>query len=189
MLVSTVQQSESATHTHVCVLSCDQVCETPWTVACQAPPFHGILQARILEWAATSFSGVHIHIPASSGSPSHLRPRRALSRVSSAVQQIPVKSLSRVQLSVTPKTVVCLSPPSMGFPRQEYWSGLPFPSPRDLPDSGTQVSHIAGGFFTSEPPGKPRFSLIIYFIQEVENKYMDAKGERGGQKWEIERDI
>ena len=48
---------------------------------------------------------------------------------------------------------------SMGFPRQEYWSGLPFPSLGDLPDPGIKLSLmspvLAGGFFTTEPPGKP----------------------------------
>ena len=46
----------------------------------------------------------------------------------------------------------------MGFPRQEYWSGLPFPSPGDLPDPGIEpVSPaLAGGFFTAEIPGKPQ---------------------------------
>ena len=46
---------------------------------------------------------------------------------------------------------------SMGLPRQEYWSGLPFPPPRDLPDPGIEpVSpSLAGGFFTIEPPGLP----------------------------------
>ena len=45
----------------------------------------------------------------------------------------------------------------MGFFRQEYWSGWPFPSPGDLPDSGMEpVSPaLAGGFFTTEPPGEP----------------------------------
>ena len=47
----------------------------------------------------------------------------------------------------------------MGFPRQEYGSGLPFPTPGALPDSGIQptfpVSSVVGGFFTAEPPGKP----------------------------------
>ena len=50
------------------------------------------------------------------------------------------------------------SPPdvSRGFRRQEYWSGLPFPSPGDLPDPGTAPSSpaLAVGFFTTEPPGK-----------------------------------
>ena len=44
--------------------------------------------------------------------------------------------LSRVRLCATPWTVACQAPPSMGFPRQEYWSGLPFPSPGDLPNPG-----------------------------------------------------
>ena len=45
----------------------------------------------------------------------------------------------------------------MGFPSQEYWSGLPFHSPGDLPDPGIEPTSpaLACGFFTSEPPGKP----------------------------------
>ena len=49
-----------------------------------------------------------------------------------------MKSLSRVWLSVTPWTVAYQAPLSMGFSRQDYWNGLPFPSPRDLPDSGIE---------------------------------------------------
>ena len=48
------------------------------------------------------------------------------------------KSLSCVQLFATPWTVAHQAPPSMGFSRQEYWSGLPFPSPRDLSDPGIE---------------------------------------------------
>ena len=46
----------------------------------------------------------------------------------------------------------------MGFPRQEYWSGFPFPSPGNLPDRRIQLAApaFAGGFFTIEPPGKPK---------------------------------
>ena len=46
---------------------------------------------------------------------------------------------------------------SVGFPRQEYWSGLPFPSPRDLPDPGIEPTSpaLAGVFFTTVQPGKP----------------------------------
>ena len=47
-----------------------------------------------------------------------------------------MKLLSRVQLFATSWTVANQAPPSMGFSRQEYWSGLPFPSPEDLPDPG-----------------------------------------------------
>ena len=49
-----------------------------------------------------------------------------------------VKLLSRVRLFVTPWTVAYQAPPSMGFFRQEYWSGLPFPSPGDLPNAGIE---------------------------------------------------
>ena len=56
-----------------------------------------------------------------------------------------VKSLSRVWLFATSWTVAYRAPPSMGFSRQEYWSGVPFPSPGELPNPGiTQVSCIAG---------------------------------------------
>ena len=68
-----------------------------------------------------------------------------------------MKSLSRVRLFVTPWTVAYQAPPSMGFSRQECCSGLPFPSPGDLPQprDQTQVSRTAGEFFTNEPPAKP----------------------------------
>ena len=49
-----------------------------------------------------------------------------------------MKSLSRVRLFATPWTVAYQAPPSMGFSRQEYWSGLPFPSPEDLPLPGIE---------------------------------------------------
>ena len=65
--------------------------------------------------------------------------------------------LSHVRLMVTPWTVACRNPLSMGFSRQEYWSGLPFLSPGHLPHSGIEPESpaLAGRFFTSEPPGKP----------------------------------
>ena len=49
---------------------------------------------------------------------------------------------------------------SVEFPRQEYWSGLPFPPPGDLPDPGMEPMFpaLAGGFFTTKPPGKPLIS-------------------------------
>ena len=52
--------------------------------------------------------------------------------------KVKVKSLSRVQLFATPWTVAYQAPLSMGFSRQEYWNGLPFPSPGDLPDPGIE---------------------------------------------------
>ena len=73
---------------------------------CSPPgsPIPGILQARTLEWVAISFS-------------------------SAGKWNVKAKSLSRVWLLVTPWTAAHQAPPSMGFFRQEYWSGLPLPSP------------------------------------------------------------
>ena len=67
-----------------------------------------------------------------------------------------VKSVSRVQLFVTTWTVAYQAPPSMGFSRREYWSGVPFPSPGDLPDPGIKPWSPAfqADALTSEPPGK-----------------------------------
>ena len=68
-----------------------------------------------------------------------------------------VKSLSRVELFATPWTVAYQASQSMGFSRQEYWSGLPFPPPGHLPDPGTEPGSPAleADALTSEPPGKP----------------------------------
>ena len=65
---------------------------------------------------------------------------------------------SSVWLFATQWTVACKAPLSMGFSRQEYYSGLPCPPPGDLPDprDRTCVSCIAGGFFTTEPSRKPK---------------------------------
>ena len=67
-------------------------------------PIPGILQARTLEWVAISFFNVWNW-------------------------KVKVKSLSRVRLFATPRTAAHQAPPSMGFSRQEYWSGSPLPSP------------------------------------------------------------
>ena len=68
-----------------------------------------------------------------------------------------VKSLSRVQLFATPWTVAYQAPSPTEFSRQEYWNGLPFPSPGDLPDPGIEPGPPAlqVDILPSEPPGKP----------------------------------
>ena len=78
-----------------------------------------------------------------------------------------VQLLSHVQLFATPQTVAYQAPLSVGFPRQESWSGLLFPSPRDLPDPRIEprISFLAGGFVTTEPPPisfriKMKFQLL-----------------------------
>ena len=75
-----------------------------------------------------------------------------------------VCSVVHVQLFATPWTVALQGLLSMGSPRQEYWSGLPFPSPGDLPDPGMELasSALAGGFFTTEPFGKLLMSPGLY---------------------------
>ena len=106
-------------------LSCVRLFATPWTI-------HGILQARILEWVAFPFSR-------------------------SSQKWSEVNLLSHVQLFTTPWTAASQAPPSMGFSRQEYWSGLPFPSPGDLPDSGIEPGSpsLQVDALPSKPPGKP----------------------------------
>ena len=83
--------------------SCPTLCDP---MDCSLPAFsvHGILQARTLEWVAISFS-------------------------SAWKWKVKVKSLSRVWLLATPWTSAYQAPPSMGFSRQQYWSGVPLPSP------------------------------------------------------------
>ena len=84
--------------------------------------------------------------------------------------EVKVKLLSHVWLFATPWTVVHQVPPSMGFSRQEYRRGLPFPSPGNLPDPGIKPRSPAlqADALTSEPPGKPMliehpiFSLSAY---------------------------
>ena len=71
---------------------------------------------------------------------------------------------SRVQLCATLWTAAHQASLYTGFSRQEYWSGLPFPSPEDLPNPGIELASpaLAGGFFTTEPPGKPKAILPHY---------------------------
>ena len=84
-----------------CPTLCDPVDSSPL-----GSPVPGILQARTLEWAAISFSKAW-------------------------KWKVKVKSLSYVRLLATPRTAAYQAPPSIGFSRQEYWSGLPLPSPRE----------------------------------------------------------
>ena len=69
-----------------------------------------------------------------------------------------VLSRSVVSDSVTSWTAAHQAPLSTGFSRQEYWSGLPLPSPGDLPNPGIELTSpaLVGRFFFSEPPGKPQ---------------------------------
>ena len=84
------------------------------------------------------------------------------------------QSLSHVQLFTNPWTVARQAPRSMEFSRQGYWSGLPFPSPRDLPNPGIEpVSPVfpalASRFFTTEPPRKPLMENILAPQTEIQD--------------------
>ena len=78
--------------------------------------------------------------------------------------KVKVKSLSPIPLFVSPWTVAYQAPRSMGFSRQEYWSGLPFPSPGDLPNPGIEPGSPALQTDTlpSEPLGKPLLGLWLH---------------------------
>ena len=90
--------SAAAKSLQSCPTLCDPIDNSP-----PGSPVPGILQARTLEWVAISFSNAW-------------------------KWKVKVKSLSRVRLLATPWTAAYQAPPSMGFSRQEYWSGVPLPS-------------------------------------------------------------
>ena len=83
-----------------------------------------------------------------------------------------VKSLSRVRPFATPWTVAYQAPLSIGFSRQESWSGLPFPSPGDLPYPGIEPGFPAlqADALPWEPPGSPSPSLIPYLFSQLANQ-------------------
>ena len=111
------------------------------------------------------------------------------------VQRKKVKSLSRVQLFVTPRTVAHQAPPSMGFSRQHYWSGVPFPSPGDPPNPGIEPvflapSTLAGGFLNTELHGKqhfpvdPRVNTALIQIWDLRNVSFNTES---GTYWNHEK--
>ena len=83
----------------------------------------------------------------------------------------------------TPWTVAHQTPLSMGFPRQEYYSGLSFPSLGELPNPGIEpaspalqaVSCIAGRFFTTEPRGKPSAIIIIPILHKTTLRFREIR--------------
>ena len=108
-----------------------------------------------------SAGGAQVRVPTQGAS------QRSLPRTKnlSATEYMLACSLSRIWLFVSPWTVAHQAPLSKEFSRQEHWSGLLFPSPGDLPNSGIKgawpLSHaLAGRFFTTELPGKPATEYI-----------------------------
>ena len=104
-----------------CPTLCDPIDSSP-----PGSSVHGILQARTLEWVAISSSNAW-------------------------KWKVKVKSLSRVRLLATPWTAAYQAPPSMGFSRQEYWSGVPLPSPIDMLSTPKEKSKSPACTFQSTP--------------------------------------
>ena len=127
----------------VSYFSCVQLCVTLWTVTCQAPLSMGF--SRQDYWSGLPFPspgdlpdpGIK---PVSLTSPALTNRFFTIGATWEALQLgwSEVKSLSGVQLFETPWTVAYQAPQSMEFSRQEYWSGLPFPAPGDLPNPGIE---------------------------------------------------
>ena len=86
-------------------------------------------------------------------------------------RKVKAKSLSRVQLLETPRTVARQDPLSNGFCRQEHWSGLPFPSLGDLPDPGIEPwsPALQVDYLPSEPPGKSTEELYKKDLNDLDN--------------------
>ena len=112
--------------------SCPTLCN-PIDSSPPGSPVSEILQARTLEWVAISFSNAW-------------------------KWKVKVKSLSRVRLLATPWTVAHQTPPSIGFSRQEYWSGVPLPSPRS--DMGGSQFYVS----LYEEPSNYFPQQLYYFI-------------------------
>ena len=160
-LLTTLTAAAAAKLLQSCPTLCDPIDGSP-----PGFPILGILQPRTLEWVAISFSNAW-------------------------KWKVKVKSLSRVRLSATPWTAAFQAPPSMGFSRQEYWSGVPLPSP--------PLSNSKYNFISILKEISPEYSLkglmlklklqyfghLIQRIDSLEKTQMMGKiegGERRGQQ-------
>ena len=121
LVISFSKESESEV-----AQSCPTLCD-PMDSSPPGSSLHGILQARILEWVAIPFSRGSSQ-PRDRTWVSHIAGRRfiiwATREAHHLAKKVKVKSLSRVRLFATPWTLAYQAPPSMGFSKQEYWSGL-----------------------------------------------------------------
>ena len=129
----------------LCPPLCDPIDGSP-----PGSPVPGILQARTLEWVAISFSNAW-------------------------QWKVKVKSLSHVRLLATPRTAAHHAPPSMGFSRQEYWSGVPLPSPKI-----EYYTTIKIEFWTHEitwmkrSQTKKTINCMILFIRHSRQNYIET---------------
>ena len=146
--------------------------ETPWTVARQPSLSMGFSRQEYWSGLPSPPPGDLPHPwfrPTSLMSPA-LAGRFSTTRTTWNNLSLKLKLcvLNRVQVSVTPWTVACQAPLSLEFSRQEYWSGLPFPTPRNLPGPGIQLASpaLVGGFLTL--PHLRRHVNIFKFVSQFE---------------------
>ena len=142
-LISSASVAAAAKSLQLCPTLCDPVDSSP-----PGSPVPGILQAGTLEWVASSFSNAW-------------------------KWKVKVKSLSRARLLATPWTAAYQAPPSMGFSRRRYWSGVPLPSPSVSVRSLPFLSFIEPIFawnvplvsnFLEELSGLSRCIVFLYFF-------------------------
>ena len=130
--LSAAAAAAAAKSLQLCPTLCDPIDSSP-----PGSPVPGILQARTLEWVAISFANEW-------------------------KWKVKLKSLSHVQLLTTPWTAAYQAPPSMGFSRQEYWSGVPLPSPS--PDWALINSII--------PQGQLEQALLLPFHKHLQSNIL-----------------
>ena len=141
--------------------SCPTLCD-PRDGSPPGSPIPGILQARTLEWVAISFSNAW-------------------------KWNVKVKSLSHARLLATPWTAAYQAPPSLGFSRQEYWSGMPLPSPPTLFTSSQKQEHICtrlkipGSTYIPNP--LPSVSQIAYKVTSNEACKVDGSVKIHYHQW------
>ena len=155
--------------------SCSVMSDFLWPMDCSSPgsSIHGIFQARILEWVAIYFSRGSSR-PRDETRVSHIAGRHSNvwatreALMCNFYRAWVLSHFACVWLFATPWTFACQAPLSMGFSRQEYWSGLPCPPPGDLSDSEIKptslMSHaLAGRFFTTGATWEVQ--LFVWYIQ------------------------
>ena len=138
--------------------SCPTLCD-PIDGSPPGSPIPGILQARTLEWVTISFSNTW-------------------------KWKVKVKSLSRVRPSATPWTAAFQAPPSMGFSRQEYWSGVPLPSPFMMLVA-TNYHRLYRGGDQNLPQEKEMQKGKTVVWEGLTNSWEKKRSKRQRRKWDI----
>ena len=130
---------------------------TPWTAAYQSPPSMGFSRQEYWSGVPDQESSYHFEIRCDHVTHAGQSCGNRSDTAFQGGKKVKVKLLSRVQLFTILWTVAYQAPLSMGFSRQEYWSGLPFPSPGDLPNPGIEAEScsLQADSLLSELPEKP----------------------------------